>query len=135
MIVLGDFNAGIGKISHDSSPQIIGKYSYHQNTNDDGELLVSLCENIKLISAFYRQPHKNNHMWTWEHPDDIHKAQVDHILLGGKWRNSIRKCRAYSTVDLDSDHRIVTANLKISLRVCRVVQRDIQELSSSADLQ
>ena len=48
---------------------------------------------------------------------------------------SLRKCRAYLTVDLDSDHRIVTGNLKISLRVpCahqKTVRRDIQGLNSS----
>ena len=43
VIVLWDFNARIGKISHDSSPQIIGRYSYHQNTVDNGERLVNLC--------------------------------------------------------------------------------------------
>ena len=78
-------------------------------------------------------------MWTWEHCDGIHRAHIGNILLRGKWRNSIRKCRACSTVDLDSDHRIVTAKLKISPLVRRVdqkiVQRDIQALNSSTDLQ
>ena len=50
-------------------------------------------------------------------------------------RNSIRKCRAYSTVDLDSDHRTVTANLKISLRVPRVDQKTVQALNRSTYLQ
>ena len=76
-------------------------------------------------------------MWAWEQPDGIHRVQIDHILLRGKWRNSIRKCRAYSIAD--SDHRIVTANLKISLRLLRVdetiVQRDIQTLNNSTDIQ
>ena len=78
-------------------------------------------------------------MWTWEHPDGVHRAQIDHILLRGKWKNSIRKCRAYSSVELGSDHRIVTAKLKISLRVPstikKILQRDMQALSNSPDLQ
>ena len=75
-----------------------------------------------------------------KHPDDgIHRAQIDHILLREKWRNSIRKCRAYSTTNLDSNHRIVTANLKISIQVPhvdqKIAQRNIQALNSSTDLQ
>ena len=48
------------KMIQDSSPQIIGRYSYHENTNNNGERLVNLCENWKLISAFQmslRVPH------------------------------------------------------------------------------
>ena len=37
------------------------------------------------------------------------------ILIRSKWVNSIRNCRAYSSVELDSDHRIVTATIKVSL--------------------
>ena len=76
-------------------------------------------------------------MWAWEHSDGIRRVQIDHVLLREKWRNSIRKCRAYSIVD--SNHRIVTADLKINLRLLRVdetiVQRDIQTLNSSTDIQ
>ena len=78
-------------------------------------------------------------MWTWEHPDGVHRAQIDHILLRGKWKNSIRKCRAYSSVELGSDYRIVTAKLKISLRVPstvkKILQRDMQALINSPYLQ
>ena len=76
-------------------------------------------------------------MWAWEQPDGIHRVQIEHILLRGKWRNSVRKCRAYSIAD--SDYRIVTANLKTSLRLLcideTIVQRDIQTLNSSTDIQ
>ena len=78
-------------------------------------------------------------MWTWEHPDGVHKAQINHILFRGKWRSSVRNCRAYSTVELGSDHRIVTAELKISQRVPRpdqkIVRRVMQALINSTDLQ
>ena len=32
-------------------------------------------------------------------------------------QNSVRNCRAYNTGELDSDHRIVSATVKISLRI------------------
>ena len=40
------------------------------------------------------------------------QAQRDQILIRKKWANSLRKCRAYSSVEIDSDYRIVTAKIK-----------------------
>ena len=58
-------------------------------------------------------------MWTWEQPNMRSKAQIDYILMRKKWGTISLKCRAYSSVGIDSDHRIVTANIKISLRTPR----------------
>ena len=44
------------------------------------------------------------------------KHQLDHILINNKWVNSLRNCRAYNSVELDSDHRIVSILLATSLR-------------------
>ena len=62
---LVDFNESIGKASRNSSPQIVGKYWFDQEDNDNGERLVSLCENNRLIFNLHHQPHENSHMWTW----------------------------------------------------------------------
>ena len=45
--------------------------------------------------------------------------QLDHILINNKWKNSLRNCRAYNSVELDSDHRIVSIRLVCSLRTSR----------------
>ena len=57
-----------------------------------------------------------------------------------KWRNSLNNCRAYSTVEIDSDHRIVTASIKISLRaptveVKSLSNRNFQALKHDTKLQ
>ena len=41
------------------------------------------------------------------------------MILGGKWINSLRNCRCYNTVEIDSDHRIVTATVKFSFRTTK----------------
>ena len=119
-------------------PSTIG-YAYHELTNKNGQYLVDFCEEQNLISCFHRQPHKRNHMWTWEHPNMRNKAQIDHILVRKKWANSVRKCRAYSSVEIDSDHRMVTANIKISLRTPKKHPTsptpDFSALQNSAELQ
>ena len=52
------------------------------------------------------------------------KHQVDYILVRNKWRKSIRNCEAYNTfLSLRSDHRIVVANLTLSLRASKQIAK------------
>jgi len=45
--------------------------------------------------------------------------QLDHIFINSKWVNSLRNCRAYNSVELDSDHRILSIRLVTSLRTTK----------------
>ena len=47
-------------------------------------------------------------------------SQLDHILINKKWSNSIRNCRAFNTIELDSDHRPISISIKVSLRSVRL---------------
>ncbi len=123
--VLGDLYARIGTDSHEIYPHIIGPYAYHQYTNDNGQRLIDICESHKLRPAFSRFKHNRQRLWTREHPDKTEKenqskrynlAQLDHVLINSKWDNSLRNCRAYSSINSKSDHRIVCTKLTICLR-------------------
>src|SRR6202035_82359 len=94
------------------------KYTFHKGTNDNGERLVSLCETSEFISAITRFKHPIRRQYTWSpERDDISiRTQIDHILVRCKWANSLKNCRAYSTVEVNSDHRIMTANFTLSLK-------------------
>ena len=116
VLVAGDFNARIGFDTHYNSPQIISGNVFHEFTNDNGFRLTTLCESSSLKPAQFKFPHPKNRLWTWMHPKGT-KAQIDHILISCKWANSLRNCRSYSSVELDSDHRIVTATIKLSFLV------------------
>ena len=94
------------------APSVIGRYMYHDQTYTNEQHLVDFCEEQNLISAFHCQSHKRNHMWIWEHRNMRTKVQIDHILMRKKWANSRRKYRAYSSVEIDLDDSIVTANFK-----------------------
>lgn len=56
---------------------------------------------------------------SWIYPAGS-KHQLDRILINSKWVNSLRNGRAYNTVELDSDHRIVTILLVTSSRASKV---------------
>ena len=112
-LVVGDFNARIGTDSHHTHPEVVGRYCYRDQTNDNGERLVNLCVEHNLRPAQSRFPHPLGRLWTWNHPAGS-KHQLDHILINSKWVNSLRNCRAYNSVELDSDHRIVSIHLLTS---------------------
>lgn len=117
-LVIGDFNARVGLDSHSTHPEVVGRYCFYNTTNNNGERLVSMCEEFKLRPAQMRFPQPRRYLWTWMHPAGS-THQLDHILINTKWTNSLRNCRAYNSVELDSDHRIVSITLLCSLRTTK----------------
>ena len=117
-LVVGDFNARVGLDSHSIHPEVIGRHCFYDTTNNNGERLVDLCEEFQLRPAQMRFPHPRHRLWTWMHPSGS-THQLDHILINNKWKNSLLNCRAYNSVELDPDHRIVSIRLVCSLRSSR----------------
>ena len=111
LLIPGDFNARLGPDD--------AKFTFHSETNRNGEYLVDLMEEFSLCPAntkFMRSKHK---LWTFEYPSG-QRAQLDYILVRKKWQNSIRKCRPYSSFStVGSDHRIVSADVILSFRVSK----------------
>ena len=55
-------------------------------------------------------------LWTYTYANKS-KAQIDYVLINRKWKNSAMNCEAYSSFEgVSSDHRIVTAKVRLSLR-------------------
>ena len=117
-IVLGDFNARVGSDSHHHHSQVIGKHNYHLSTNDNGKRLLDLCHTTNQRHVQSRFPHPPKRMWTWKHPIGS-LAQLDHILVNSKWIRSVTNCRAYNSVEIDSDHRILSARFNIRFRASK----------------
>ena len=140
LILAGDMNARVGADSHATNPRAIGKYTYHDSTDDNGNRLVNYCERCNMRSTQTRVPQPKPRSWTWLHPNGQSKAQLDHILINGKWLNSVQNVRAYNTVESNSDHRIVSARISISLRApknnkCQRITYDWHKLKISCSLQ
>jgi len=58
-------------------------------------------------------------LWTFEDPKS-NRYQLDYILVNSKWKNSVLNSEAYSSFEsVGSDHRIVTVNIRLSLRVTK----------------
>ena len=116
LVILGDFNAKLG--SNDA------KFTFHANTNRNGEHLVDLMEEFNLCSAKSKFMKSKHQLWTYQYPNGD-RAQLDYILVRKKWQNSVKDCPAYSSFSsVGSDHRIVSAKVKLSFRVSKKTPAD-----------
>ena len=111
LIILSDMNAKLG-------PETV-KYTYNALTNDNGRRLNDTMEEAQLIAANTEFHKKKGKLWTWLSPRST-KHQLDYILVRKKWRKTIRNCEAYNSfTSLGSDHRIVVADISLSLRATK----------------
>ena len=92
------------------------QYTYNTTTNNNGNRLKEMMEEYQLLVANSQFQKKKEKLWTWISPHKT-KHQIDYIIVRKKWRKSIRNCEAYNTfISLESDHRIVVANVILRLR-------------------
>ena len=57
--------------------------------------------------------------WTYEDPKGDHHM-LDYILVNSKWINSVKNAEPYSSfASVGSDHRVVTMDVRLSLRVTK----------------
>ena len=92
------------------------KFSFHYSSNRKGAHQTDFrLENIftHLNSKFQKREGKS---WTYTYANKV-KAQIENILINKKWNNSTLNCEAYSSFEVvSSDHQIVTAKIRLSLR-------------------
>ena len=58
LIVAGDFNARVGHNSHLFSPRTIGRHTFHDVSNDNGERLAAACKAHSLRIAQLKFSHR-----------------------------------------------------------------------------
>ena len=111
LVISGDLNAKLG-------PDEVN-FTYNSSTNRNGELLKDFMDEFNLFSANNTFMKPKGQLWTFEYPSG-QRAQIDYLLFRKKWRNSVRDARSYSSFStVGSDHRIVSAKVKLSLRMSK----------------
>ena len=116
LLVIGDFNAHLDKD--------FGKFSYHSKANKNGDIMKDFIHENNLLVTNTSFQKKVGKLWTFISDMSGQKSQVDFILINQKWRNSVKDCAAFNNFgSIGSDHRIVTAKVKVSLRTCKAPPR------------
>ena len=79
-------------------------------------MMVRSCNGTCSISVWTLFPHREIHKITWCSPNGRDRNQIDHLLINGKWRRSLRDVKVRRGADIGSDHHLVTACLKLKLK-------------------
>ncbi|XP_062574521.1 craniofacial development protein 2-like [Saccostrea cucullata] len=108
-------------------------------TNRSGNYLAEILVEFGLLAAntqFKKRPGK---LWTFKCRAFNTLRQLDYILVRQKWRNSVHNAEAYNSFStVKSDHRIVSAKIKLSFRTSKTTQKvkyDWKQFSSNPKLQ
>ena len=104
LVIGGDMNAQIGKnVNH--------TFSRQNSSNRNGQHLTDFRLENRLTCLNTNFQKKEGKLWTYTCANNT-KAQIDNVFINKKWN-----CEAYSSFEgVSSNHRIVTAKIRLSLR-------------------
>ncbi|XP_054082672.1 uncharacterized protein LOC105219245 isoform X1 [Zeugodacus cucurbitae] len=125
-IVLGDFNARLGK--EGVFGPTVGKFSLHDETSPNGLRLIDFAGTRNMTRFQYKKIHQA----TWLSPDRITRNQIDHVVIDGRHVSSVFDVRTLRGPNIDSDHYLVAA--KIRTRLC-VEKRTRQQTQGRFDFE
>ncbi|VVC39857.1 Endonuclease/exonuclease/phosphatase,Reverse transcriptase domain [Cinara cedri] len=111
-IVLGDFNAKVGK--EEVYRPTIGRDSLHDTSNDNGTRLINFCMTNGMVLSSTYFPRKDIHKQTWVAPNQVVKNQIDHIMIQNRHKGCIQNITFRGA---DSDHYLVIAKFMTRLSV------------------
>ena len=113
VVVLGDFNARLGK----AVSKVVGQFGLSKSTSDNGVRLIEFCQahNLGITNTFFQ--HKNIHTATWYPPNPkLQPSLKDYVLV----KQSIQKMVHYTRVrrgpNFDSDHKLVCSKMVLKLQ-------------------
>ena len=116
VLVVGDFNAKIGKgTQHDDEAQILGQFGLGTR-NERGDLLSEFCIGNNLIisnTMFSQHPRR---LYTWQGPVKSIRNQIDYILIKKRWKSSIKVAKTLPGADIGSDHQLLIADVRVKLK-------------------
>ena len=109
LVIGGDINAQIGKNGNH-------KYSLRNSSKRNGQHLTDFTIENRLTCLNTNFKKREGNLWTYSYANNT-KVQIDYVFINKKWKNSAVNCESYSSFEgVSSDHRIVTAKIRLNLR-------------------
>ncbi len=117
LLIIGDFNARVGKQQHQTSRKVVGPHAVDQ-INENGQRLIDFCaaNNLIISNTFFQ--HKTAHQMTWMHPGNKKWHMLDYTLVNRKFRSSVEDVRVHRTAagTIGTDHHLLRTKLKFHLK-------------------
>ena len=132
-ILLGDFNAKVGREGVFGST--VGKFSLHETTSNNGLRLIDFVAARNMVVSSTRFQHLDIHKATWLSPDQKTRNQIDHVAIDGRHASSVLDVRTFRGVNIDSDHFLVAAKIRMRLCNAKNVRSTAQRKLDVAKLQ
>ena len=69
---------------------------------------------LVIADTLFQQCKKRLYSWTW--PDGQYQNQIDYIICSWRWRSSIQSAKTKPGADCDSDHELLIARFRLTLK-------------------
>lgn len=114
LVIMGDFNARVGKDS-DTWNGVLGKFG-RGSMNENGLLLSMKCveHELAITNTFFRVPDK----WygSWQHPRSKHVHLLDYIVTRRSDLKDFHSTRVMRGAECSTDHYLVRSVVAFCLR-------------------
>jgi hypothetical protein len=91
---------------------IIGKYSLHTLSNDNGNRLINFAcsKNVAVASTLFN--HKDIHKMTWRSHDGQTFNQIDHLFIDARHLSNVMDVTTFRGTNTDSDHYLLISKIR-----------------------
>ena len=126
VMISGDWNAVLGKSQDGEEHRFIGRHGMGQRDDAGQEMVNWLCQEglCSIATQFHK---RDEHKWTHDSP--IHgKRQIDYAVTDPFLQRFVVNAFANDDIDIGSDHRSVTWQMKVPERRKRRNRRPMQKM-------